>query len=263
MCFFGSRVLSGTMAGPGSCRPPRTVAVLASVFALLSCGEDTTAPPPPPPEPVRPASLSISPSELRFEALGDTARLVAEVRDQDGQVVSGGAVTWESGDPAVATVDATGLATAVANGTVSITATAEAASGAATVTVDQVVAALDVSPSTVSLALDDSLRLAVEASDANGHPVTEPGRLVWRSSDESIATVDAAGLVIGVGIGMATVRATSGAAAADASVEVLSGADADRLILATLYKVTDGAGWIHDQNWLTDLPLADWRRRRR
>ncbi len=253
---------SGLAAGQGSCRRPRTVAVLVSVIALLSCGEDTTAPPPPPPppppEPVRPASLSISPSDLRFEALGDTALLVAEVRDRNGQVVSGAAVTWESGDPAVATVDATGLATAVANGTVSITATAETASGAARVTVAQVVAALEVSPSTVRLALDDSLRLAVEASDANGHPVTDPG-LVWHSTDESIATVDATGLVIGVGIGMATVRATSGAASADAGVEVLSGADADRLVLTTLYEVTDGPGWINDENWLTDLPLADWR----
>ena len=202
-------------------------------------------------------SLSISPSELRFEALGDTARLVAEVRDRDGQAVSGAAVTWESGDPSVATVDATGLATAIGNGTVSIAATAEAASGTARVTVDQVVAALDVSPSSVSLALDDSLRLEVEASDANGHPVTDPG-LAWRSTDESIATVDATGLVIGVGLGMATVRATSGAAAAEAGVEVLSGTDADRLVLTLLYEVTDGAGWIHDENWLTDLPLADW-----
>ena len=240
-------------------RRARTVAVFISIFAALSCRENTTAPPPPPPppEPVKPASLSISPSDLRFEALGDTARLVAEARDRNGQVVSGATVTWESSDPAVATVDATGLATAVANGTASITATAETASGAAKVTVAQVVAALDVSPSTVRLALDDSVRLAAKASDANGHPVADPG-VAWRSTDESIATVDATGLVIGVGIGMATIHATSGAAAADVGVEVLSGTDADRLVLTLLYEVTDGAGWIHDENWLTDLPLADW-----
>ena len=201
--------------------------------------------------------MSVSPSELRFEALGATARLVAEVRDQNGQVLGGAAVTWESGDASVASVDAAGLATAVGNGTVSITATAATASGAASVTVDQVVVDLEVSPPSAHLALDDSLRLAVEASDANGHPVTEPG-LTWRSTDESIATVDATGLVIGVGIGTATIRATSGAASVDADVEVLSGADADRLVLTLLYEVTDGPGWIHEENWLTDLPLADW-----
>ena len=237
----------------------RAVAVFVSISAALSCGEDTTAPaaPPPPPEPVEPASLSISPSELRFEALGDTARLVAEVRDGDGQLVRDARVTWESGDPAVATVDAEGLATAVGNGTISITATAEAASGAAAVTVNQIVVDLAVSPPSIRLALDDSLRLAVEASDANGHPVTDPD-LVWRSTDASVAPVDGTGLVIGVGVGMATIRATAGTASADAGVEVLSGADADRLVLTTLYEVADGAGWVHDGNWLTDLPLADW-----
>ena len=237
----------------------REAAALLSVVATLSCAEDVTAPPPPPPppEPVTPTTLSVTPSDVRFEALGDTARLVAEVRDQQGQIASGATVAWASGDPSVATVDATGLATAAGNGTVTITATAEAASGAATVTVDQVVAALDVSPSPVRLALDDSLRLAAEASDANGHPVADPG-LAWLSTDESIATVDATGLVIGVGIGTATIRATSGAASVDADVEVLSGADADRLVLATLYEVTDGAGWTHGENWLTDLPLEDW-----
>ena len=252
---------SGPVATHARPRRARAVAVFVSISAALSCGEDTTAPPPPPPppppEPARPAAVSISPSDLRFEALGDTARLVAEVRDGNGEVMSGATVSWESGDASVATVDATGLATAAGNGTVSITATAEAASGAATVTVDQVVADLEVSPSSVGLALDDSLRLAVQAADANGHPVTDFG-LVWRSSDESIATVDATGLVIGVGIGMATVRATSGVASVDVGVEVLSGADADRLVLTTLFDVTDGAGWIHDENWLTDLPLADW-----
>ena len=250
----------GTVGGAATrkrCRHGWGLAVVVSVTGALSCGEDAVAPPSPPTEPGRPTSISISPSVLRFEALGDTVRLVAEVRDRNGQVVRSARVTWESGDPTVATVDATGLATAVGNGTVSIAAAAEGASGTAAVTVDQVVAALEVSPSSVGLALEDSLRLRVEAADANGHPVTDPD-LVWRSTDASIATVDATGLVIGVGIGMATIRATSGAASADAGVEVLSGADADRLVLTTLFDVTDGAGWIHDENWLTDLPLADW-----
>ena len=250
----------GTVGGAATrkrCRHGWGLAVVVSVTGALSCGEDTAAPPPLPP---RPVSLSISPSDLRFEALGDRARLVAEVRDGNGQVMDGVTVSWRSGDPSVATVDAAGFATAVGNGTASVTATVVAASGAATVRVEQAVADLDVSPSSVRLTLDDSLRLEVEASDANGHPVTDPG-LVWRSSDEAVATVDGTGLVTGAGIGMATIRAASGPASASAGVEVveaLSGADADRLVLVTLYDVTDGAGWVHDDNWLTDLPLADW-----
>ncbi|WP_419943305.1 Ig-like domain-containing protein [Candidatus Palauibacter sp.] len=236
----------------------RDAAAFGAVLATLSCGEDVSAPPPPPPEPPRPATLSINPPTLTFHALGDTARLAAEVRDQNGQTLSGASVTWASGDPFIATVDATGLATAVGHGTVSVTASAEGASGSATITVEQVVSALDLSPSPLLLAVGDMLRLTVVAADSNGHPVAEP-ELTWRTSDESIATVDATGLVSGTGVGMATITAMADEASADAGVEVLDGADADRLVLTTLYAVTDGPGWINDENWLTDLPIGDWR----
>lgn len=229
------------------------------MLATLACGEDVSAPPPPPPpEAPRPTTLSINPSTLTFQALGDTARLAAEVRDQNGQIVSGTSVTWVSGDALIATVGATGLATAVGNGTVSVSASAEGASGSATITVEQVVSSLDLSPSSLMLAVGDVLCLTVEAADGNGHPVAAP-ELIWRTSDESIATVDATGLVSGTGVGMATITAMADEASADAGVEVLDGADADRLVLTTLYAVTDGPGWTNDDNWLSDLPIGDWR----
>ncbi|WP_419950199.1 leucine-rich repeat domain-containing protein [Candidatus Palauibacter sp.] len=228
------------------------------MIATLSCGEDATAPPPPPPGPVGPTSLSVSPADLRFEALGDTARFAAEVRDQNGEVVGGVALTWDSRDPSVATVDATGLATAVGNGTASVTARAGEASGSATVTVEQVVSSLDLSPPSITLALDDTLRLVVEAADANGHSVTDPN-IAWRSSDASIANVDATGLIRGTGVGTTMVTATGGVTSADADVRVLDGADADRLVLEELYDVTLGEDWINDDNWLTDEPLGRWR----
>ncbi|WP_420633356.1 Ig-like domain-containing protein [Candidatus Palauibacter sp.] len=228
------------------------------MLATLACGEDVSAPPPPPPEPPRPTTLSINPSTLTFQALGDTARLAAEVRDQNGQIVSGASVTWVSGDALIVTVGATGLATAVGNGTVSVSASAEGASGSATITVEQVVSSLDLSPSSLMLAVGDTLRLTADAADANGHSVAEP-ELTWRTSDESIATVDATGLVSGTGIGMATITAMADEASADAGAEVLDGADEDRLALTRLYAVTDGPGWINDENWLTDLPIGDWR----
>ena len=50
--------------------------------------------------------------------------------------MAGAAVTWSSADASVATVDASGLATAVANGTATITAAAGSARGTARITVD-------------------------------------------------------------------------------------------------------------------------------
>ncbi len=199
-------------------------------------------------------TLDVSPDSLRLEALGDTARLVAEVLDRRGQVVTGASVAWESGDPSVATVDAEGLVTATGNGTVSITASAEAASDTAAVTVNQVVGTLDVSPDSLRLALDDTLRLAAVASDANGHPITEPD-LIWRTNDESVATVGTTGLVRAIGVGTAMITATAGVTSAEVTVEVF---DEERMILTALYEATNGPGWIHDENWLTDRPLAEW-----
>ncbi len=96
-------------------------AVLLAVASLLaSCGdEEPTAPPLA--EPVA-TSISVSPTDMTLDALGDTVRLTATVLDQRGQVMVGAAVTWSSSDEAVVAVDAAGLATAVADGDAVVTA---------------------------------------------------------------------------------------------------------------------------------------------
>jgi hypothetical protein len=48
---------------------------------------------------------------------GSTQQLTATVRDSSGAALSGRAVTWSTSNPAIATVSATGLVTAVAVGT--------------------------------------------------------------------------------------------------------------------------------------------------
>ena len=55
--------------------------------------------------------------------------------DANGNPIVGAAVIWSSSDQAVATVDAAGLVTAVAEGTSTVTATSGTASGSVTVTV--------------------------------------------------------------------------------------------------------------------------------
>ncbi|MDE2719790.1 Ig-like domain-containing protein [Candidatus Palauibacter polyketidifaciens] len=115
-------------------------AVLAGPGWLAGCGDSTTdpvPPPPPPPDPPRATTVAVSPAAAELAALGATVQLAAEVRDQNGQVMAGAAVTWTSGSPGVATVSASGLVTAVGNGTATITATAGSAAGSSTVTVAQ------------------------------------------------------------------------------------------------------------------------------
>ena len=67
--------------------------------------------------------MVVTPPATVLPALGHSVRLSAQVRDQNGQVMPGVGVAWTSSSPGVATVDATGLVTAVANGATTITAT--------------------------------------------------------------------------------------------------------------------------------------------
>ena len=155
-----------------------------------------------------PTTVTVSPATAELTALGATVQLSAEVRDQNGQVMSGTTVTWASSTAAVATVSASGLVTAVANGTATITATAGPVSGSATVRVAQEVSAVAVTPDTATVLEGDTLRLAATATDANGQVVTG-AELAWASGDTAVAVVDASGLVTGVAAGQVQVTATA------------------------------------------------------
>jgi len=196
------------------------MAVAGIAMLLLSCGDGAVEPPPPPPAPVA-TTVSVNPASATLTALEETARFTAEVRDQNGQVMAGAAVTWASSDASVATVDASGLVTAVANGNATITAAAGSISGSAGVTVAQVVSAVAVSPPADTLvAFGDTLRLEAEATDANGHAVAGVTEFEWSSSDTLVAVVDSAGLVTSVGEGTTMVAAAAGDVSGRSAVAV-------------------------------------------
>jgi len=84
--------------------------------------------------PVPVASVAVSPSSASV-TVGQTVQLSATPRDVNGNPLTGRALTWGSGNGAVATVSGTGLVTGVTAGSVTVTATSEGKSGAATITV--------------------------------------------------------------------------------------------------------------------------------
>ena len=122
----------------------RFVAALAIVSAVLmslpACGgSDPGAGPGPGPDPV--VTVTVSPNVLTV-LVGGSQQLTA--RDQAGHQLLASAVTWISSATAVATVSPSGLVTGVADGSATITATAQGKSGTAAVTV--------VSPTSVAFA---------------------------------------------------------------------------------------------------------------
>ena len=227
---------------------------LCAVAGTYACGDGATEPPPPPPDPPRPASVTVAPATVRLTALGATEQLTAEVRDQAGRVMEGIAVSWASEDTLVAMVDSAGLVTAIGGGATTIAAAAGEVSGTAVVTVMQSAGSVVVSPAADTVAVGDTVRMSAEAFDENGHQV-EGAEFTWSSSDATVATVDATGLLTGVAEGATTVTATSGSARGTAEVTV---ENPDRAALVALYNATVGPNWVNNDNWLTDAPLGEW-----
>ncbi|HEX8395787.1 MAG TPA: Ig-like domain-containing protein, partial [Longimicrobium sp.] len=148
-------------------------------------------------------SVTVAPGAQTVIA-GRTQALTATLRDARGAVLTGRAVTWSSANPAVASVDASGVVTGVAPGAgaVAITATSEGQSGSAQVTVVPVpIATLTITPAGPhTLVQGGSITLGVVARDADGNVLT--GRaLTWSSANPSVASVSGTGVVSAAAVG--------------------------------------------------------------
>ena len=171
------------------------------------------------PEPVAQKSVEVTPREVTLAALGYTAALTARVLDAQGNEISGEAVSWYSLSPKVATVDAAGKVTAVANGRAKVVASAAGVSGVATVNVYQRAVTVDIDPGEVELtSVGDTALLTLRAFDANGHEVPDAGDVMswaWRSANPNVAIVttspdiDLRATVRAVGTGTTTVTVTA------------------------------------------------------
>ena len=194
----------------------QATALLAAILlatSIAACGGNQDDGP-------APTTVIVSPASAGLLSLEATVQLTAIVHDQNGQVMSDVAVVWTSSDSVVAAVSPSGLATAMANGTVTVRATVGRVSGSATLAIDQVPANVTVTPDAVNLAaFDQTERMTAIVLDANGHKIEEADEQ-WETSDTAVASVDASGLVTALGNGSTTVTATAGTRSASVTVRV-------------------------------------------
>src|SRR5436309_12205760 len=165
------------------------------------------------------AAVTVSPAAPTVP-VGRAAQRTATPQDASGNPLTGRVITWQSSNGAVASVNGSGLVTAVATGAATITATSEGQSGTAVVTVSNVpVASVTVTPASASVQQGATVQLTATPRDANGTALS--GRVVtWGSNNTAVATVSGSGLVSGAGAGSATITATSEGQSGTAAITV-------------------------------------------
>ena len=157
-----------------------------------------------------PARVEVAPERSEIEVQA-TAQLTARAFDASGRVVSGIPVRWISSTPELATVDQTGRVLALNAGMARVTAVIGGRpSGSVTV----VIRALPAAEVIVELANDrpyatQALPLQVIARNRLGEIINGPD-LTYSSSDESVAVIDAAGLLFARAEGSAQISAVTG-----------------------------------------------------
>lgn len=148
--------------------------------------------------------VEVEPQRQRLRAQ-QTLQLRARVLTTGGLTLDD-PVTWQSLDPAIASVSSAGLVAAHKTGDATIVASSGSRKGYALITVDPAVARIRVVPESAFLTVGSSIGLGAAALTAAGVSVDVP--IVWQSSDEAIATVDAAGSVLGLAPGVVRIEAT-------------------------------------------------------
>lgn len=128
-------------------------------------------------------------------------------------------LTWESADETIATVDQEGLITGISEGTTAIVATSEEGYIAfCEVTVYTVYAeAIEITEQPTEIEFGSTGKIKITFEPTN----TTNQKLIWTSSDESIAIVDDEGNVIAVGEGPVTITAVSEDGGFTVSTEIM------------------------------------------
>jgi hypothetical protein len=228
--------------------------LLVSFVSVTACGgggsdtgNEVTAPVTPPPTPVGPAATISASGDLRFTAIGDSARLVISVFDKSGRVIPGASVIVIPSSLNVVALGSNGWVRATGSGLAVLGLVSGDARGTASAVVNQTPIRIQVSQDTLrigTLGRNETVRATL--FDRNGFPLPEFDPIFsWTSSNTQIATVrpltsnGPSAFVSGLANGTTTVQVTSGQLAARIATIVAQVANS---LFATPFSATLGVG---------------------
>jgi uncharacterized protein YjdB len=156
-------------------------------------------------------SIVVTPTTASV-ARGLTTQLTATGRYSDATTQDlTHAVTWQSDDPAIATVDEWGLVTGVQEGAAAVTATIGSLTSQSDITVGApVVTGLQIAPGGPKAPAGESQQFTATASWSAGPSSDVTDQAIWTSATPSVATIDASGLATAVAAGSSTISASYG-----------------------------------------------------
>lgn len=168
----------------------------------------------------KPTQIAVTPANVRMDKAGSAQTLVAVGLDKEGTKLENTKVVWASSNTKVANVDATGKIIAVGSGIATVTATQENVKGSSAVMVE-ILSALKSEPAELKIEkAEDKPKITATVFNERNEPVAGKNA-TFTVADQTIATVDAAGVVTPLKDGTTTVIATFGALKAESKLEVM------------------------------------------
>ena len=189
------------------------------------------------------AWVGLRPAIDTATSLGDTIHYAATVTDKNGSILVGARPTWTTGDSSIAVVLQDGSVLARGPGRTMVSVVVGSLVTHSTVVVRQTVASVEVgratSDSLLVLPEGTDLQLRARALDARGHPINDL-QTTWHIDDNSIASLDSAGLLTGKSAGRSTIVAKVEGVVGKASVSVVTPASAIALVAGTNQRTLAG-----------------------
>ena len=166
-------------------------------------------------------SIAVTPA-IPTLPLGITQQFTATGAFSDGTTQNiTGSVQWSSNTPAVATITTTGLATSVAQGSATITATSGSVTGSATLTATAAtLVSIAVTPATSSIAPGTTEQFTATGTYTDGSTQNLTNAATWSSDTPATATISSAGFATSEAQGTANILATFGVVSGSSELTV-------------------------------------------
>ncbi len=147
--------------------------------------------------------IEVNPTNINIEN-GSTVKISVNILPSNATDKT---ITWSSSDENIATVDANGVITAIKEGVVIITATSSNGKNSTckVTVIPKVINAEDIvlDHDELTIKVDDTAKLKAKVLPDD----TTDKNVLWSSSDENIATVNANGEIVGLKVGNVTITA--------------------------------------------------------